>query len=182
MRGFSCRYASVRLHSTVEQTHTRLADFTGYGLLAAHTLSSSASIKVLADDHVWAAAVTMDGQHLVCSLMTCLVGDNMQVPTSHTSLPSCFGTSHKPDHAAGKLLGFEFQRDAVMLASSPFPELEDCMGTALSPEKLLQQLTCRGLPLLVPPAAVAAAGLTCKVRPETTDKHRCQPPSVNQPV
>lgn len=116
------------------------------------------------------------------ALMTCLVAVNMQFPMSHTSLPSCFRTRYKHDHAAGKLLGFEFQRDAVMLASCPFPELEDCMGTALSPEKLLQQLTSRGLPLLVPPAAVAAAGLTCKVRPETTDKHRCRPPSVNQPV
>ena len=65
------------------------------------------------------------------------------------------------------MLGFEFQKDTVMLASTPFTELDDCVGTVLSPEKLLQQLTSRGLPLLVPSAAATAAGLTCKVWPQT---------------
>ena len=66
------------------------------------------------------------------------------------------------------MLGFEFQKDMVMLASTPFTELDDCVGTALSPEKLLRQLTSTGLPLLVPSTAATAAGLACKVWPWTT--------------
>ncbi len=64
---------------------------------------------------------------------------------------------------AGSTLQFEFTQDLVMIVSSPFPALEDCLGSAMSPEKLLQQLRGRGLPLLVPREAVSAAGLSCKV-------------------